>query len=57
VLQQPDVCLKTLADAVDKMLYDKSCQKTIEQVKNDVSGLNGLETAVNTIAYVAENHL
>lgn len=57
VLQQPDVCLKTLADAIDRMLYDKSCQKTIEQVRSDVSGLNGLETAVNTIVYVAENRL
>jgi UDP-N-acetylglucosamine--N-acetylmuramyl-(pentapeptide) pyrophosphoryl-undecaprenol N-acetylglucosamine transferase len=56
VLQQSEVCLKTLSAAIDKMLYDEGCQKMIEQVMYRVSGLNGLKTAVNTIANVAEKH-
>ena len=56
VLQQADVNLKTLADAIEKMLFDENSRKTIEQVRNKVSRLNGLKTAVDTIVNVAKNH-
>jgi UDP:flavonoid glycosyltransferase YjiC (YdhE family) len=53
VLDQKDVSRDTLAKVIDGMLSDEGCQKKIEEVQKDISGLNGLQTAVETIMQVA----
>jgi UDP-N-acetylglucosamine--N-acetylmuramyl-(pentapeptide) pyrophosphoryl-undecaprenol N-acetylglucosamine transferase len=56
VLDQKDVSRDTLAEVIDRMLSDESCQKRAEEVQKDISGLNGLKTAVETIMQVAQNN-
>jgi uncharacterized protein (TIGR00661 family) len=56
VLNQKDVSRDTLAAAIDEMLSDESRMRRIEEVQKDVSGLNGLKTAVETIMQVAQNN-
>jgi uncharacterized protein (TIGR00661 family) len=54
VLDQKDVSRDILAEVIDRMLSDESCQKKIEEVQKDISGLNGLQTAVEAIMQVAQ---
>ncbi|MEM2110657.1 MAG: glycosyltransferase, partial [Candidatus Bathyarchaeia archaeon] len=56
VMEQKDVNEKSLMRAIKEMFSDGSCMKRIEQIQKDVSGLNGLTTAVETIIHVAEIH-
>jgi len=56
VLDQKDVSKDTLAEVIDKMLSDEGCRKKIEEVQKDISGLNGLQTAVETIMQVTQNN-
>jgi UDP-N-acetylglucosamine--N-acetylmuramyl-(pentapeptide) pyrophosphoryl-undecaprenol N-acetylglucosamine transferase len=55
VLEQGDVSRDTLAEVIDRMLADQSCQRRVKEIQKDVSGLNGLRTAVETIMQVAQN--
>ncbi|MCW4020130.1 MAG: hypothetical protein NWF14_02725, partial [Candidatus Bathyarchaeota archaeon] len=56
VLEQKDVNKESLVGTVEKMLTDKRYVKRTEEVQREISGLNGLKTAVETIVRVAENH-
>jgi UDP-N-acetylglucosamine--N-acetylmuramyl-(pentapeptide) pyrophosphoryl-undecaprenol N-acetylglucosamine transferase len=56
VLDQEDVSRDTVVKVIDRMLSDESCRKRAEEVQKDISGLNGLETAVDTILQVAQNN-
>jgi len=56
VLEQHDVSKETLQRTVRKMLNDKSCMKRVNEIQRDISELNGLKTAVNTIIEVIERN-
>ena len=56
VLNQEDVSKDTLIEVIDKMLSDASYQKRNEEIQKEISGLNGLNTAVETILQVAQNN-
>ena len=56
VLNQEDVSKDTLIEVMDKMLFDACYQKRNEEIQKEISGLNGLNTAVETILQVAQNN-
>ena len=56
VLQQEDVNRESLLQTVDKMLVDENYSGRMREVQRQISGLNGLERVVATIAGVAENY-
>jgi UDP:flavonoid glycosyltransferase YjiC (YdhE family) len=56
VLDQKEVSRDTLAAVIDEMLSNENCQKRVEEIQRDISGLNGLKTAVETIMQVAQNN-
>jgi UDP-N-acetylglucosamine--N-acetylmuramyl-(pentapeptide) pyrophosphoryl-undecaprenol N-acetylglucosamine transferase len=56
VLEQKDVSADTLTEAIDRMLSDESCQKRVSEIQKDISGLNGLRTAVETVMQVAQSN-
>ena len=56
VLEQHAVNKETLEAAIKEMLTEEDCRKKIEKIQTAVSGLNGLQTAVETIINVARNN-
>jgi len=56
VLEQHAVNKETLEAAIKEMLTEEGCRKKIEKIQTAVSGLNGLQTAVETIINVARNN-
>ncbi len=56
VLDQKEVSRDTLAAVIDEMLSDGPRRKRVEEVQKDVSSLNGLRTAVETIMQVAQSN-
>ncbi|MCX8170662.1 MAG: hypothetical protein N3E47_01640 [Candidatus Bathyarchaeota archaeon] len=57
IIEQSDVCVKTLLNAIDKILSDNSYRRNIEEIRSKVTGINGLETVVETILNVMKNRL
>jgi len=55
VLEQKDVSRESLVNIVKKMFYDESYARRMQEVQKEISGLNGLQTVVETITKVAEN--
>jgi UDP:flavonoid glycosyltransferase YjiC (YdhE family) len=56
VLEQKDVHRESLVETTEKMLVDEDYRKRVEEIQSDVSGLNGLNSVVETIIKVAETH-
>lgn len=56
MLEQHAVNKETLEAAIKEMLTEEDCRKKIEKIQTAVSGLNGLQTAVETIINVARNN-
>ncbi len=56
VLDQKEVSRDTLAAVIDEMLSNENCQRKVKEIQKDISGLNGLKTAVETIMQVAQNN-
>jgi UDP:flavonoid glycosyltransferase YjiC (YdhE family) len=56
VLRQNDVNADLLIQTVEKMLFEKSYREKMEEVRRQISGLNGLGRVVETIVTVAENY-
>ena len=55
VLEQDDVSKETLLRTIRKMLNDDSYRKRLEEMHKEISQLNGLKTAVDTIIRVVKN--
>ena len=55
VLEQHDVNKESLLRTIRKMLDDEAYRKRMEEIHKEISQLNGLKTAVNTIMKVAEH--
>lgn len=55
VLEQNDVSRVSLVNTVRTMLSDEVCTRRIQEVQKEISGLNGLQTVVETIIKVAVN--
>ncbi len=56
VLEQKNVNKDTLTEVIQRMLCDETYRKRNEELQKEIIGLNGLQTAVETILKVAENH-
>ncbi|RLI05240.1 hypothetical protein DRO22_03020, partial [Candidatus Bathyarchaeota archaeon] len=55
VLEQHDVNRESLLRTIRKMLDDEAYRKRMEEIHKEISQLNGLKTAVDTIMKVAEH--
>jgi len=56
VLEQHQVSRETLLRTIRRMLSDDVYRRRIEEIHKEISELNGLKTAVNTIIRVIETH-
>lgn len=55
VLEQHEVNRETLLRTIRKMLNDDTYRRRMSEIHREISGLNGLKTAVETIKRVAES--